>query len=919
MTDPDKVYEASPRTPRDQVPFLDAIDEFHSLGVGQIVCLPQLVVCGSRCNATHSILEGLARVRLPVRNEPGVLIVTMIILRYHEVPRFRVTIEPGPWKENKDDFQRLETFEPIVSDIAEQLPLCVEQATKFIESITEFGFSDNIIRVEIFGPDKPDLTLINLPRLVFPERSASGERGKEFVQRIKATYMKNPRSILVTVISAEADTGIEKACSLGGKYAQGQKRVFGIVTQLDNLEANSKTATSWTKIMKQPIPASLLGLHFLCGQSFGSRYVSDTEKDKQENAFFNREEWDVVTKLLTGMERLRPRLDGLLATHVRNSFPGLVSDIEDKLKAHQSRLAKLNIPRETIQQQKALLFHLSSAFERITEQALSGMYTSDFFTTSVDSENRTVRDPRRLRARIRGLNEDFADIMVTAGCRRFIYDVNHQIISSPNPANAYANIRIPEHTYRVAFECEINEQIQQHRGIEFPGNFNQTLIGSLFRDQSKPWEEIARVHLLNSWEGTREFTKLLLDHLVDQDTSAVIMHDIIDPQLDSMKDTLLAKLEELTAHNKRGYPLPLHRTYLRGQSLSLDQSCLVKMPMCKSDRLLTKLEQTLRSNPQYAFTKSFSIEELKMAALSLEFSDNQFAVSEIVDQMQSYYNHALAVFIDNVSTLGIENCLLAPLGSILTTQKISNMDDSEIAKLFIGTQGLQGRLTSRSEKLQTASQKLQRFRPLNWPAARPAQPAPNSQPVPQPSTLTNVAPRGMLFTGKPPNPFAISNGESPFAGMNTRPSFHPPLSTNPGLFMNGRSPYHSNMFNYKRDLKNAIFSASHCADLFTAKPSSIPTGFGPSQFASTGPWATATSAANTIWPPYAAFSPAKRSLDLDRNVFYLSEMDASNKVTNRYQSISLAESCKRFSFEELRWAYYELGQDKGKGAAQKTT
>lgn len=38
-------------------------------------------------------------------------------------------------------------------------------------------------------------------------------------------------------------------------------------------------------------------------------------------------------------------------------------------------------------------------------------------------------------------------------------------------------------------------------------------------------------------------------------------------------------------------------------------------------------------------------------------------------------------FVDNVATLGIENCLLDPLQRIFTSQVVNNMDDDQIREL----------------------------------------------------------------------------------------------------------------------------------------------------------------------------------------------------------------------------------------------
>lgn len=69
-------------------------------------------------------------------------------------------------------------------------------------------------------------------------------------------------------------------------------------------------------------------------------------------------------------------------------------------------------------------------------------------------------------------------------------------------------------------------------------------------------------------------------------------------------------------------------------------------------------------------------------------------------------------FVDNVATLGIENCLLDPLQRIFTSQSVNNMGDDQIQELaaepsFISDE--RARLTKELERLQAALQTLSIF------------------------------------------------------------------------------------------------------------------------------------------------------------------------------------------------------------------
>lgn len=631
MSAPEEPDGALPEPQADQVSLLDTIDKLRGLGVGVFADLPQMIICGSKSNAKRSIIESISRVDFPVRKDFHTGFVTEIMLRHHSTPHFKVSIRPGPSKKSDEDLQKLKTFVPTVHESHEQSVSLIEQATEFIRPSVEDGFSDDVLMVEVSGPDQPDLTLIDMPRLYFTEGIHGGDGGKSFGRRCIENYVLNARSIIIPVVSAKIDICAQRITDFADKYDRGRKRILGIVTHLDTLEESSDEEKLWLKAIKEATPELPLGLHLVCTRCYETRDVPDEERDEKEKEFFERGDWKTVARQSIGTANLRHRLSTLLLNHAQSSLPGLVSEIDESILSNRSTLAKLSAPRGTIQQQKALLFNLSSDFQRITEQALSGMYTDGFFATSGKCK---TRDPRRLRALIRDLNESFAHIMEVSGCRQFIHGVNNQILSLPHPCNPYANIRQPEHRSRFDLELEVIEQMDRDRGLEFPGNASHLVVGNLFRDQSQPWGEIARAHLMKSWETTQVFVLLLLDHLTDEHISGVIMRTLIQPQLDGMKDRLLAKVDELTASHKRDHPLPMSGSFLRGHPLPVERSFLARMQKSRNDRLLANLQQNLPST----LNNTFNMEELKVATQNVELVGNQAAASDIVDQFQSYYN-----------------------------------------------------------------------------------------------------------------------------------------------------------------------------------------------------------------------------------------------------------------------------------------
>ncbi|CAI7581447.1 unnamed protein product [Penicillium viridicatum] len=908
MPAPNEPDGALPEPQADQVSLLDTIDKLRGLGVGVFVDLPQMIICGSKSNAKRTIIESISRVDFPVRKDFHTGFVTEIILRRHSTPRFKVSIRPGSSKKSDEDLQKLKTFVPTVYESPEQSVSLIEQATEFITPSMEDGFSDDVLLVEVSGPDQPDLTLIDMPRLYFTEGIDGGHGGKSFGRLRIESYVLNARSIILPVVSAKIDICAQRITDFADKYDRGRQRILGIVTHLDTLEASSDEEKLWLKAIKEATSELPLGLHVVCTRCYETRDVPDEDRDEREKEFFERGDWKTVATQSKGTANLRRRLSTLLLNHVQSSLPSLISEIHQSILTNQSTLAKLSAPRGTMQQKQALLFNLSSAFQRITEQALSGMYTDDFFATSGKFK---TRDPRRLRALIRDLNDSFAHVMEVYGCRQFIHGVNNPILSLPPPSKPYAKIRRPEHRSRLDFELEVIEQMSRDRGLELPGSSSHLVVGNLFRDQSQPWEEIARAHLMKTWETTRNFVSLLLDHLTDEHTSVVIMRTLIQPQLNAMKDRLLAKVDELTASHKRDHPMPMIGNFLRGHPLPVDRSFLARMQKSRNDRLLANLQQNLPPT----LNNTFNMEELKVATQNVELVGNQPAASDIIDQFQSYYNNALMIFMDNIATLGIESCLLSPLNGVLTTQTIANMDNRQVEDLFAGisdgAQNWREELNDDLEKLQMSLRVLKRFKFASNPSIRTIKHTEGCSAHDCASHESFLVPQGIISNGTSANPFGVLCVDSRVQGQNNTPCYQlswpytsapnmqtsfarcpsGPSGLNPGVANGGTVGAPSASFPFAGPNQSGNAGPS----LFSGSALQLPQNFTPS----------------TFWSPPA--QPVRRAPDTrnhDRNWYWEeTEIHDTRTFTNRCYSICYHERYRNFSPEELRLADYELGRE----------
>jgi hypothetical protein len=83
----------------------------------------------------------------------------------------------------------------------------VIENAKSAMGVSAYGkaFCKDLLRVEITGPDRPHLTIVDLPGLIHSETKNQTASDVELIQEVVQAYMKEPRSVILAVVSAKND------------------------------------------------------------------------------------------------------------------------------------------------------------------------------------------------------------------------------------------------------------------------------------------------------------------------------------------------------------------------------------------------------------------------------------------------------------------------------------------------------------------------------------------------------------------------------------------------------------------------------------------------------------------------------------------------------------------------------------------
>ncbi|KAI0841118.1 P-loop containing nucleoside triphosphate hydrolase protein [Hypoxylon sp. FL0890] len=665
----------------EQKELLDMLADLRKHGLFYSLDLPQIVVVGDQSSGKSSLLEALSGFRFSAKDRLYTRFATELNLSTNSRHTIVASIQsPASSSEEATSFKN-ETIEK------DSIPDIIEE---FESMILKDGaeFSEDVLKIKSTAPNGPCLTLVDLPGFHRSGDKEQPDAYREIVSRLVERYMTCKDSIILAVIPASKGLSQEDVISLIEGYEQVKDRTIGVLTKVDSLapDSDDEYFSFWlaeTNPTSEELP---LGWHVV--RNLGPEDSSDTEeqRDEKERSFLESSIWPILPSEDRGVESLRKKLSGILLSRIKSNLDGLIECIEKKIKDHKIRLEQLGEPRLNPKQIRMHLEKIASRFHTLCLNAVEGNYDDEFFG-GLFHDQASTRDNkiRKLRALIHNLNRSFVYVLETKGSRRIILsktsNASQHSTTHPEPK---PTLPISLQTLVGQYKFEDPEEVPFDDIAEDLGCFsNDRLAINLFRDQSQPWEEIARRHIQLVLTVTKAFVEKLLSYITDPDKKAytAILSEIVHPFFDQKSVLLESKLEELLRHYKSGYPQFHHTDF--GSLLGH------KRRRSPDPEVLRDLMETC---PEF-FTEEARLEFEKMSPSE---GSNSSGVHDLIHKAEAYYEMSLRTFADNVIILAIENCLIRDLPSMVTIGRFNEMEDHEIEQL-----------ASESPKVQEERDKLQ--------------------------------------------------------------------------------------------------------------------------------------------------------------------------------------------------------------------
>ena len=610
----------------EQQSLLDEIDGLRRQGISDFVYLPQIVVCGDQSSGKSSVLEAISGVPFPRNDTLCTRFATEVILRQTTNVEASVSIVPS---QDVTDAERskLLKFGAKLQNIAE-FPSIVESAkTEMGTSSSGSAFSKNILRVELSGPSKPTLTVVDLPGLIHSESKQQSAEDVEIVADLVDFWTKNPRSIILAVVSAKNDYANQIILKKAKKVDPQGLRTLGLITKPDTLPRGSDSEADFVNLASNDNICFRLGWHVVRNRDYESRNTTSEERDRAEESFFSQGVWAEMSQSMLGVRSLRQRLSNILLDQIKTYLPGLMKDIENNISECKQKLLKLGDSRDTNDKQRQFLLKLSQTFQDLCKAAVDGSYEHLFFgDPSFDEEY-----AKRLRAVVQNLNLAFSERMRRKGHHRRILPEGEEVSTEEPHRNLRRALEMITMTRAEALDW-VHERLFRARGRELPGSHNPMLVGEFFRDQSMNWERISRGHVRKVWSASNKLLETVLGSITDRATCNSLRTYWIDSK---SKERLLRANEALDRlqSDRQRHPITYNHYYTE----NLQAVRAKRQNEIFQDKIKHFFGASSDSVPQN-FHGGFSVAALTKTLIPQSEADmDSFACSELLDSMQAYY------------------------------------------------------------------------------------------------------------------------------------------------------------------------------------------------------------------------------------------------------------------------------------------
>ncbi|KAM6385965.1 interferon-induced GTP-binding protein Mx-like isoform 2-T5 [Alca torda] len=342
-------------------PCIDLIDSLRALGIEKDLALPAIAVIGDQSSGKSSVLEALSGIALP--RGSGIVTRCPLELKLKRIPATQA------WK-GKMCYRNIS----INLQDASEVEKAITEAQNVVAG-NRGAISGELISLEIWSPDVPDLTLIDLPGIA---RVAVGDQPKDIGEQIKMLLRRIiscKETLNLVVVPCNVDIATTEALKMAQEVDPSGERTLGILTKPDLVDRG--TEDSIVNILhNQVIPLKKGYMIVKCrGQQDIHNKLALAAAIQQERKFFESHKHFriLLEERKATIPHLAEKLTNELVRHIIKTLPTLENQIREVLQKTLQDLQKYRRGTPSTESEKLIfLTDLIKLFNQDISQVIRG-------------------------------------------------------------------------------------------------------------------------------------------------------------------------------------------------------------------------------------------------------------------------------------------------------------------------------------------------------------------------------------------------------------------------------------------------------------------------------------------------------------------------------------------------------------------
>jgi len=367
-TRPNIAFGAAPQTPPtsgvvnlgDGEQLIQIVNRLRDQGAHTEIDLPVICLCGQQSCGKSSVSESISGVPLPRASGTCTRCPTEVRMVKQNCAWVATISVRFEWDDVKNRSLR-EMVEKVIgkTNIVSEVEALVSKAQNAILRNGRLKFSRNLVVVSIRGRECKNLTIVDLPGLIFATESARDQKYIQLVQNLVEDQIRKPNTLIAACVSAKDDMENQIINTLVRKYDPNGQRTIGIITKIDTIEEGLED--KWLEIVENQRYELKLG--YCLVKNPNQRELNSKKSYKEyrdmESQFFEKHSvwsnlsWDIKERI--GTANLTRHMSNTLSALIKIQLPKIKTTTSERIDNIREQLLTLppkpllqGTPKDTI-------------------------------------------------------------------------------------------------------------------------------------------------------------------------------------------------------------------------------------------------------------------------------------------------------------------------------------------------------------------------------------------------------------------------------------------------------------------------------------------------------------------------------------------------------------------------------------------